>query len=196
MPTNNSNFNALFKKLASVEIHENIKRFISGLYDQLGSLQATSFKPEHRDEFINLRSQCRDLINQTRGFCDKAIPSLEYALEQFQSPNPVNVKTLAEKLLSRIDPTQVLAKCEQLENQILTLNDRIANDEYYKTSKIIPFLCSGAGGVVAIASLIGLVFAPVVLEIEIALTTVGSLMAKNVIPSIILMSQGMRQTNY
>ncbi len=132
MSTNKSNFSALFKELASSKIHDNIKSFIAGLYDQLGTLQAPSFKPEHRDEFINLRSEFRDLINQTRGFCDKAIPSIKYALEQFQSPNPVNVKTLAEKLLSRIDPTNVLEQCEKLENKILTFNDRIATDEYYK----------------------------------------------------------------
>ncbi len=104
---------------------------------------------------------------------------LIYVLEQFQSPNPVNVKTLAEKLLSRIDPTNVLEQCEKLENKILTFNDRISTDEYYKKSKVIPFLCIGSGATVAIASLIGLIFAPVVLEIETILVATGSTMTKS-----------------
>jgi hypothetical protein len=132
MSTDKSRFNALFKELASADIYQHVKSFISDLYNQLGTTQTDYFKQEHRDEFLNIRAQCRDLINQTRGFCDKAIPSVEYALEQYNSPEPVDVKKLAEIVLSRVDPKNVLAQCEQLENTILKFNDRIGSDEYYK----------------------------------------------------------------
>ena len=188
-----SRFNALFQGLVSSGLHDNLKSFISALYDQLGSLQASAFKPEHQAELINLRARCRDLINQTRGFCDKAIPTLQYAIEQFQSQNPVDVRTLTEKVLAKVDPTQVLSQCEQLENKILTLNDRIAIDEYYKISKVIPFLCSSAGAVVAIGCIIGLVFAPVVLDMEMSLLAMGSTIARTTIRSIIMTPTGMKK---
>ncbi len=62
-----------------------------------------------------------------------------------------------------------------------------------KKSKVILFLCIGSGAAVAVASLIGLIFAPVVLEIEIALAATGSTMAKASIPSIILIFEGMNR---
>ncbi|CAF1221126.1 unnamed protein product [Rotaria sordida] len=193
MPGTKSQFNALIKQLASTEIHTNVKSFIIDLYNQFSAVQADYFKAEHRDEFLRLRTECRDLINQTRGFCDKAIPSLEYAIKQYSSPNPVDVKILAETVLSRVNSKDIIEQCEKVENTIMTFNDRIATDEYYKKTNIKSFLSFVFGTTLAITSLIGFFFAPVVLEVEIALAASGFIFTNVLSPSIDLFSSGLNR---
>ena len=190
MAVSKSNFNVLIKQIASADIHKQVKSFITDLYSQFNTVQADYFKQEHRDEFLRLRAQCRELVNQTRGFCDKAIPSLEYAIAQYQSPNPVDVKVLAEKVLSRVNPKDVIEQCEKVENTIMTFNDRIASDEYYKKTNIKSFLSIGFGAAVAIVSLIGFFYVPVLVEAEVALAASGSLIPNLFFPSIDLFSSG------
>ncbi|CAF4134191.1 unnamed protein product [Rotaria sordida] len=191
MATSKSKYSSLFKELASTKIHDYVKSYISNLHNQLNTLRVDSFKAEHRDEFLSLRTQCHDLINQTRDYCDKVIPFLEYALTQFNSSNPVNVKILAEKLLSTVDPKHIVDQCERLENKILTFNQQIATDEYYSPSDIMPFLCAASSIALATIFWIGFLFMPVVLEVEMALETFGSVVTKAAIPSIILLSEGL-----
>lgn len=190
MATGKSKLNAVIKEFASADIHKSVKSFISNLYGQFDAVKADYFKPEHREEFLRLRAQLRDLINQTRGFCDKAIPPLEYALAQYSSPNPVNVKTLAEKVLSRVDPKDVIEQCEKVENTIMTFNDRIGSDEYYKKNNIKSFLSVGFGAAFVITSLVSFFYAPVLLEIGLALLTSGSLASNVFLPSINLFCSG------
>ncbi|CAF1431539.1 unnamed protein product [Adineta ricciae] len=132
------------------------------------------FKPEHQDEFLRLRAQCRDLINKTRGFCDKAIPPLEYAIAQYSSSNPVNVKDLAEKVLSLVNPKDVLEQCEKVENAIITFNERLQLDEFYKKTEVKSFLCVVSGLALGITCLIGLFYAPACIVAEIAVASSDS----------------------
>ncbi|CAF3528119.1 unnamed protein product [Rotaria sp. Silwood1] len=194
MTTSNSKYNSLFKELDSAKVYDYVKSFILNLHNHLNTLRADSFRPEHRDEFLGLCSQCQDLIIQTHGFCDKALIYLEYALTQFNSSDPVNVKILIEQLLSRVDPKHILDQCQRLEDKILSFNNRIGTDEYYETSNIMPFLCTGSGTALAIISLIGFLFMPVVLEVEMASATTGSLITNNAVPSMILLSEGIYKT--
>ncbi|CAF1491603.1 unnamed protein product [Rotaria sp. Silwood1] len=191
MATSNSKYNSLFKELDSAKIYGYVKSFISNLHNHLNTLRADSFKPEHRDEFLGLCSQCQNLIIQTHSFCDKALPYLEYALTQFDSSDSVNVKILVEQLLSQVDPKHILEQCQRLEDKILSFNNRISTDEYYETSNIMPFLCTGSGTARAIVSLIGFLFMPVVLEVEMASETTGALITNNAVPSMILLSEGL-----
>ena len=156
-------------------------------------LKVDHLKKEHSTEFLSLRSQFRELINKTRGFCDKAIPSLEFALMQFNAPNPVDVKTLAEKVLSRVHPEAVLSQCEQLENQILNFHDRIGSDEHYNMINMKRFLSIGCGAALAITSLIGFFFAPVLLEAEIAAKSASLMVSGISAPSVTQLLKGKYQ---
>ncbi|CAF1505111.1 unnamed protein product [Adineta ricciae] len=140
-----SQFHALNKKLASSNVLKELQSFINDLYSQVKTVKPDYFKPEHQDEFLRLRAQCRDLINKTRGFCDKAIPPLEYAIAQYSSSNPVNVKDLAEKVLSLVNPKDVLEQCEKVENAIITFNERLQLDESYKKTEVKSFLSVVSG---------------------------------------------------
>ncbi|CAF1505046.1 unnamed protein product [Adineta ricciae] len=143
-------------------------------YCQVKIVKPDYFKPEHQDEFLRLRAQCRDLINKTRGFCDKAIPPLEYAIAQYSSSNPVNVKDLAEKVLSLVNPKDVLEQCEKVENAIITFNERLQLDEFYKKTEVKSFLCVVSGLALGITCLIGLFYAPACIVAEIAVASSDS----------------------
>jgi hypothetical protein len=196
MATSKSKYNSMFQELASSKIHDYVKSYLSNLHHQLTTLRAHSFKPEHRDEFRALRSQCYDLIHLTHDFCDKIISYFEYGLAQFNPPEPVDIKILVEKLLSSFDPNHFLNECQRLENKILTFHERIATDEYYEMNHIMPFFCNGAGAALAIASLISLLFTFVVLEVEMALVALGFAMMNVTIPSSILLFEGMCKTSF
>ena len=196
MATNKTKYNSLFEELTSSKIHDYVKSYLSNLHHQLTTLRAHSFKPEHRDDFRALRSQCFDLIHLTNGFCDKIISYFEYVLTQFNPPEPVDIKILVEKFLSSFDSRHFLNECERLDNKILTFHERIATDEYYEMNHIMPFFCNGAGAALALASLISLLFTFVVLEVEMALVASGFAMTTVTIPSNILLFEGMCQTSF
>ena len=158
--TGMSQFNALMKKLDSADVLKQVQLHITDLYNQIKIVKPDYFKPEHQEEYLRLRGQCRDLINKTRGFCDKAIPPLEYAIAQYSSSNPVNVKDLAEKVTSLVNPKEVLEQCEEVENAIITFNERLQLDESYKKTEVMSFLSIGSGLALGIACLIGFFYAP------------------------------------
>jgi len=85
------------------------------------------------------------------------------------------------------DPKHILNEYERLVTKILTFHERIATDEYYEMSHIMPFFCSGVGAALAMAALITLLFSCVVLEVEMTLVASGFAMLNITIPPIIIL---------
>jgi hypothetical protein len=72
----------------------------------------------------------------------------------------------------------------------MTFNDRIGSDEYYKRMNLNSFLSIGFGAALAIVSLVGLFFAPVLVEAEAALVASGFSITSILLPWMNLFSSG------
>lgn len=143
----------ILSELNVKHLFNNVKRFLMDTFTQLDLDKAEALKPNHQKIFRKLRLSYVDLINETRQFCEDAIPSLEVSIEKiqklhntmihFETTSSVNKDNdnnhldieMLSKLLDDFDPSDLLKKCSSLEHDVIAFNDEIRLDPSYKANQ-------------------------------------------------------------
>ncbi|CAF0999840.1 unnamed protein product [Didymodactylos carnosus] len=123
-------FASFFSQYDPRELYRTIKDFLSDLFNQLQIEKVELLKLKHRQTFIRLRREYIDLINSARSFCETSVPLIEPLVEKLEEIHStdteehrcIDISSLM-KMAEKLNPGDILKKCEELERGIITFND-------------------------------------------------------------------------
>ncbi|CAF3854399.1 unnamed protein product, partial [Rotaria sp. Silwood1] len=174
----------IISELNIKELFNNIKRFILDVHKELDLDKAQRLKSHHQVKFRELRLRYIDLISHGRQFAEQSIPLLQYSIDKLneiekRTPpsktaseaddnNYLDIEMLS-KMLDKMDPSDLLKKCDSLERDVIAFNDEIKLDKDYKTSLWKKWGSIILGGVTVVASIALVAVMPWALPIELAI---------------------------
>lgn len=111
--------------------YENVKTFLDEVLNGLQIEKAKMLKPEHQTLFLELRLDYLDLLAMTSGYCETAIPVLQFSKEKLENAQEeIDIKLLL-LLAEKVDPEELINKCTALQKRILDFNGQIELDSTY-----------------------------------------------------------------
>jgi len=176
---------SLLAKISRQQCYEMLKTFLANLSTELDIVKAKMLKPEHQQQFRQLRLDYFDLLNVINAYCEAAIPLVEYSQEKLESSQ--KRKSDIEMLLSLIDkvnPNEVIQKCDSLGRRLQGFNDEIKLDETYtqKQTENWKKVLLGAQGILGSIALV--LFTSWALPVEIAIVVGTVTFSAAAVPSL------------
>jgi hypothetical protein len=167
-----------------------IKYFFSSVFNELEDCKIDQLKDEHKQVFMQLRLDYSQLVNDTLAYCDNTLPSAEYIIECLRKSSTLNLETL-RRMTKELSPNQLIDRCNALRMAIMSLNDKIKHDDYYKATGLKRYLRSFLGGLLCVGSLVLVCVMPWALPLEIAILASTGLLFAGTIPSTIQFFKGL-----